>query len=143
MSFENEIIARLVTPKSESDSAYEEFEYLLRWINPNGSIYMYMFTDWENQDKYEGLIMSSDDNEYIRNIPSPTERRINLIAENLNKNDFEQIKKINNSVRCERLYKDGTYEGVAIVPGSYSYKQQGLRYTIEISIRLEDLKTVS
>ena len=103
-------IIKLETPKSESDSNYEQFEFMLAWYGRDGSFYQYLFTDWRNKYKVNARALNLTKEEIISNIIQSEEREIRLTAENLTLNDEIVLRSILVSKLIIRLFKDGTWQ---------------------------------
>jgi len=127
-------IIKLETPKSASDSNYEEFEYMLAWYGRDGSYYNYLFTDWEESQDVNGIALNLTDRENIRNIIQSEEREVRLTVEDLTLNDLKVISSVFVAKRIIRVFKDGTFEYVGIVNNSQEYRQTDGRYNLTFDI---------
>lgn len=140
MAFDKEIYFEIVTPKSESDSNYEDHEFLLCWFGRNGAFYQYMFYDLETEVRVSGEVVNDRDKDEILTIINSEQRDITLYVEDVSKNDFEVITSLLSTEKIIRLKKDSTYERMAIVPGTYSYMLSDARYNLRFDVRRWNLK---
>lgn len=140
MAFSKEIYFEIVTPKSETDPNYEDHEYLLCWYGRNGAFYQYMFYDLETEVRISGEVVNERDQDEIKTIISGEQRNVSLYVEDVSKNDLEVIGSLLSAENIIRLKKDSTYENVAIIPGTYSYRLSDKRYNISFDIRRWNLK---
>lgn len=136
MPFTNQKIFEVITPVSESDSAYEDHEFLLCWFGRNGAFYQYLFTDWVNSVSVSTSVINVQDQDTIESNINSEDRKVTLYAEDLSKNDLEVIGGLMAQKKAIRLYKDSTFERIGIDSNSYSYRQSGGRYNIQFDIIL-------
>lgn len=134
MAFENKIKYEVINPTSNSDSNYEDFEYLLQWYGRKGQFYQRMFTDWEITYNVDNEIINIQNSDEIKNIPQSEDRSRKLIAEDITINDLEEMTSIFVAKEVKRVFKDGTTINVGILPGSVKYKKSGSRFDLEINI---------
>ena len=137
------IIFKIITPKSESDSNYEEFEYLLEWYGTIGAYYQYMFTDREINIKIRADVISRSEADYIKANIMSRENSVTVIAEDLSLQDMKTISSILQAPRINRVFKDGTRERVAIEPQTWKYRQTDGRYNLEFEIIHHDSKVAN
>ena len=136
MAIQNELIYELVTPKSESNPDFEEFEFLLEWYDRNGALNQYLFTDWENETRVRGEVLNIKDESKLSNLLNQEQRSVGLIAENISLNDVRVISGIAVAKRIRRRFKDGTMENVGVDRNRFRHRQLDGRYDIEIGIVL-------
>lgn len=139
MAFQSKIY-QVVEPKSEVDSNYEVYEYLLCWYGRNGGFYQFMFTDRETQVRVNSEVINERSESEIRSLIKSEVRMVSLSAEDLTKNEIQILGSLLSSSRIIRLKKDGTFEYVAIESNSYKYRESGGRYNLSFDIKLWNLK---
>jgi hypothetical protein len=132
----NPTIYKLETPKSESDSTYDDFEYMLQWQGDNGEPLRYLFTDWENSENVNVNGLNRKDLDLFKSIPENANRSILLTAEDLTKNDLEIYKSILRATEIYRVFKDGTTERVGKASDSNEFRQTNGRYDFNFVIDL-------
>ena len=125
---------RLVRPRSLNDSAFEEFEYLIRWVGRDGSDYLYMFLDAEFDTKIRNNTINEIDEDRIETLVDSENRSVMLKADNLSKSDLLIIGELLASKFVTRLLTDGTTE--RYVPDSNSYKYRLMNYKYSVSFSL-------
>lgn len=136
MAFDLVKYYKLIRPKSDTDSAYEPYEFLLKWYDRKGGIHYRMFTDREASIKVKSSQINAEDSETMENIIQSEERKVSLMAENYSKNDMAAFLSIFTARIIERVYKDGTFERVGLIDNSFRYRETGGKYTIEFNIML-------
>jgi hypothetical protein len=129
-------IYRLVEPKSETDSNYEQFEFVLAWYGRNGEYINYMFTDWEGQNNYSVSQINIQSQSDLQNIIGQETRNITVWAENITINDLHVLSSIFQAKKILRIFKDGTIERIGIANNSLGYRQTNGRYDMKIDIIL-------
>lgn len=139
MAFESKTY-KLVIPKSESDSNYEDHEYLLMWYGRDGGLYMKMFTDAEYSIKVDTEIINERDEDEMDSMVLGEQRNITLFAEELSLNDLGIMGGLISTGLAIRLLKDGTTERYALDSNSYSYRKSEGRFNVSFDIRLWNLK---
>lgn len=128
-------------PKSQSDSNYEEFEYLIRWMGRDGSDYLYMFYDAEISLKVNGSVINRRDDDNIQSLVDRVANEIMLTANDLSKNDLLVIGQILEQKYVTRILKDGTTERYAPDGGSFRYRLLDGRYNIIFKLIKVDTKS--
>lgn len=139
MAFESKIF-KLIVPKSETDSNYEEHEYLICWYGRDGGFYMKMFTDREYSVRVDAEVINERDEDQIRSLILGEQRTVTLFAEDLTYNDLIVIGGLISTDLAIRLKKDGTTERIALERNSYSYVKSGGRYNVSFNVRIWNLK---
>lgn len=133
----NPILIEVVRPGSLKDSNEDEFEYVLGWNGKNGEPLQQLFTSWENRLRVRTETINLNTPENVRSLINEEERTIQLIAENLTKNQSDVISQTSfSSKQVFRIFKDGTKEPVAILDNSFKSIQTNKRFKVEIQIRL-------
>ena len=131
----------LIRPRSLTDSGYEDYEYLIRWMGRDGSEYLYMFYDAEISKQVSGEVINSEDSAKIQSLVSKVGQGIILQADDLSKNDLDVFLQILENRYVTRLLKAGTVERYAPEPDSFSYRLTGLRYSVSFSLVMVDIRT--
>lgn len=139
MAFEDKIF-EVVTPKSESDSNYEDHEYILCWYGRDGGFLQWMFEDREFDIEVDSGVINERDEDEIRSLITSERRTVTLFAEDLTYNEIVVMGSLLSSDKIIRLKKDGTVENVAIESNSYNYRKSDGRYNLNFQIRLWNLK---
>ena len=129
-------IYRKVIPESESDSNYEEFEFLLGWYGRNGQFITYMFTDWEVQNDVNTSFINRADSQKLKNIIGSKENNRVVEAEDLSLNDLKVLSSIFEATKIIRIKKDGSFERIGLGKNRLSYRQTDNRYNLPIEIVL-------
>ena len=135
----NTKIIKVETPTSESDSNYEEFEFMLAWYSRTGSYMNYLFTDWRQSQNVRASVINVETEPNLQNIISSEERTIRLVAEDLTLNDRNILSSILVAKKIIRVFKDGTTERVGIERNSVRWRQTDGRYNLEFDIILYEL----
>ena len=129
-------ICRYIVPDSETDSNYEQFEFLLVWYGRDGALCPYMFTDWEHRRKIDCDVINEKDQDNMENLINSSRRTVKLIAEDLSLTDLEAISSILEAKKILRVYKDETFERIGLDKNSFRYRQTNKRYNLEFTIIL-------
>lgn len=132
-------VFEIIRPKSLDDPAYEDHEYLIRWIGRNGADYLFMFYDAEFQREINNDIINSEDEERIESLIEDERRQIILDCNDLSLNDLQIISSLLSNKYVTRLKKDGTIERYAPVQNSFEYTLSNGRYDLQFKLRLSDL----
>ena len=127
-------IIKLETPVSETDSNYEEFEFMLAWYGRDGSFYNYLFTDWREGQDVSATALNLSDKTKISNIILSEEREIQLTAEDLTLNDLKIISSVLVAKLIIRVFKDGTTERIGLIGNSQVFKQTDGRYNLVFDV---------
>lgn len=124
----------VITPDSESDSNYAQFEYLLGWFDYNGNWQQKLFTDWVNREAFDNQIYNEEKSGRIGAINENETNKVTLTAEDVSFNDIKVYLSMNRAEKLLRLFKDGTHEVVAPDSNSFKYEQRGVRFQIEFDL---------
>jgi hypothetical protein len=125
------MIYKVITPESEADPNYAQFEYMLGWYDFNGNWQQYLFTDWDNKRKYDNEVFNNKQKEsgsVIGSILNDEEDRVLLTVEDSTLQDVQVFLSIFRNERVIRIFKDGTTQAVAPDSNSVTYPQRGIRY---------------
>ena len=133
-------IFELIRPMSLSDTNYEEFEYLIRWMGRDGSEYLWMFYDAELSAQVSGEVINSEDSNNIQSLVSKNGQGITLQADDLSLSDFNVIKQILENRYVTRLLKSGSVERYAPEPSSFNYRLMDGRYVLSLNLVMVDIK---
>ena len=131
----------IVRPKSLQDPAYEEFEYLIRWIGRNGADYLHLFYDARITRRTRNEIINSEDSERIEALISKEQRSVSLFIDDLSRSDLDVILQLFGNKFVTRIKKDSTIERFAPDSNSYRYRKMDGRYEIEFTLMASDLET--
>jgi hypothetical protein len=134
-------IFEVVTPKSLSNSAYADYEFLLRWVGRDGSDYQYMFYDAEIDNRIDTDPINTESTTNIQSLISRNGRKITLTANDLSRSDLLIIGQIMETPKIQRMKIDGTVEYYAPESNSFKYRMIGGRYDIEFTLIMSDVKT--
>ena len=129
----------IVRPKSLQDSAYEEFEYLIRWIGRDGADYQYLFYDAEFRRRTRNNIVNRESSTKIQSLISREEREITLMADDLSYNDLQVLLQMLSNNFVTRIFKDETTERFAPDESSTKYRLMDRRYELEFTLIRTDL----
>lgn len=127
-------IFEIIRPKSLTDSSYEKYEYLLRWIGRDGSDYQFMFFDAEIETKVKANTINIENPDTVESLIISEENTINLVAEDLSLNDVDVIGEMFANKYVTRIFKDGSVKRYAMDSNSYKKRLYNLRYNVEFSI---------
>lgn len=131
-------IYEIARPKSLDDSAYEDYEYLIRWIGKDGADYQYMFYNAEFQTRISGSVANRLDADKIESLIESEENEVTLFANDLSKNDLTIIGSLLSCKYVTRLKKDGTAERYATDSNRFKYILIDKRYNIEFTLIMND-----
>lgn len=133
-------IYKLETPKSEGDSAWEDFEYMLAWIGDSGGVNQWLFYDREIQHDTQGQQVNLDDSELIGTSLREQGKKIVITAEDLTEDEFDYVSSISRSSTVWRVYKDGTTEKLSIGLIDFNYVKSERRYEFEITLNEKNVR---
>lgn len=128
------------TPLSESDSFYEDFEYMLLWVAPGGGYMQYLFTSWSIKDEIDSTTINSNTTNISRLIKTH-KNFITVYAEDVELNDFVALKTILSAKEVRRLKKDGTTEKIVSIGKELAYINTAGQYNLQIDLQLQDTNT--
>lgn len=139
----NNKVFKLETPKSETDSNYEQFEYLLAWYGRDGAyLGCYLFTDWEESQEVDNETLNIKDQNKVQNIINKEDRPIRLVAEDLSLNDSKILSSIYVAKKIIRVFKDGTFQRVGLDGNGRTWRQTDGKYNLRIDIIQHELALV-
>lgn len=128
----------IIRPKSENDSNYENFEYLIRWMGRDGAEYFYMFYDARLNINISGEVINSEND--ISTIIEKVGRTITLTANNLSNNDVKIVAQMFENRYVTRIKKDGTIERLSPGSNGLDIRERQGRYNITFTLTLTDVK---
>lgn len=131
---------QVIRPRSLTDPAYAEHEYLIRWTGRDGGDLQYMFYDAEIEKGLRTNLINESDPDTIQAVGISETRAINLTATDLTKNDLEVIWTMLQSKYVTRIKLDGTIERYAPDSNSLKYRLIDGRYNIEFALRMSEVK---
>jgi hypothetical protein len=129
----------VIRPKSLQSSAYEDFEYLIRWVGRDGSEYLFMFYDVEIQRRIRSEVINSESSDNIEALISEEKRNISLFADDLSEADLNIILQLFGNKFVTRLKKDDTIERFAPEANNYKYRLIEGHYEIEFTLIASNL----
>ena len=103
-----------------------QYEYVLEWFGRGGEYYQWLFTDWQNDIKVNSEVIN-EKNDNIKNIGIDETNTIELYFEDMSINDFDYLRSILTAKEIRRVLESGI-EYCSVMPGSFKYKQSGLRF---------------
>jgi hypothetical protein len=124
----------IVTPRSASDAAYADVEYLIRWIGADGADYQYMFYDAAFSESVKSEVINQKSSTNIQALLGEENRNITLTASDLSKNDLTIFAQLLRNKFVTRLKLDGTIERYAVDGNSFKYQLSDLRYNISFDL---------
>jgi len=131
----------LIRPKSLTDSNYEAYEYLIRWIGRDGSDHLYMFYDAEIDNRIDTEVINREDSDNIQSLINRVGQSITLTANDLSLSDLTIIAQILENPYVTRLFKDGTIERYAPDSNRFNYRLKDGRYNLEFDLVKVDVKS--
>lgn len=130
---------QIIRPESLTNSDYEEFEYLIRWIGRDGADYQLMFTDVEIRQQTRGEAINTESSTNIENALTRESRAVTLFADDLSRNDLDIVLMIFANRFVTRLKTDGTIERFAPDENSFRKRLSDGRYEISFKLIASDL----
>lgn len=109
-----------------------EYEFVLEWFGRGGEYYQYLFTDFERSIGSRATLIN-EKNSNIRNIDIDETNTFKLYVEDISLNDIDYISSIMVASKVRRVNESGV-DYFAVVPGSFRYKQSGLRFDLEFMV---------
>jgi hypothetical protein len=132
----------VVTPQSDSNIIFEDYEFLLTWYNREGGQVQWMFNDWENAQRPSGNPVNIEDADRIRTLTEREQRSVKLIAEDITREEgilFESLliaKTIYRVFRIDsQLYEPGGFQRYAILNGRRRWIQSKQRFRVELELQ--------
>lgn len=132
-------VCQYIRPDSASDPNAESYEYFLVWLGVDGGVYCWLFEDSELKKRIRGGVVNSK-SENITKLYQSATRSVQLVAEDLNENEFDAISNITRVLVVRRYYKDGSYENLAILTDSIEKPKSQFRYNLELKVKEVDDK---
>lgn len=134
-------IFELVRPKSLTDAAYANFEYLIRWMGRDGSEYLWMFYDAELSTELSSEVINSEDPARLQSLVAKVGQSITLTADDLSASDLVILGQILENRYVTRLLKSGSVERYAPDASGFKYRLMDGRYVLELVLVAVDIKT--
>jgi len=135
-------IYRIVTPDSQSNIIYEEYEYMLGWYNRQGVPVQWLFTDWENMQAVRATPINIKDSSRLESIIDEEDRRLKFVAEDLTRGErelFESLLVAKTIYRIYRvdsaIYTPGGYEKLGNLGGRIQWGQSKQRFKVEFELQ--------
>lgn len=126
-------ICKYIIPNSDSDSDYEQYEYFLVWISPDGGVYCWLFEDFERTIDIEGTVINTK-SDNITKLFESANQSVRLIAEDITEDELDAISDIIRSLEIRRYYKDFTYDELAIITSQVIKAKSQKRYNFVIEV---------
>jgi hypothetical protein len=127
-------IIKVEVPRSATNAAYAEYEYLLQWYSDQGTPVYYLFNDWTEKDstKTAPINVKTDD---IRSLIATNTIAIKLVAEDIARSDLNAFRSLKKSKNVARIMLDGTKERLAVLSGSITQRNSDQFYDIELQVQ--------
>ena len=125
---------KIVRPKSLTDSSYEAFEYVIRWIGKDGSDYQHMFLDAEIDLMVGNEIINRESSTNIQALIKNESQSVSLKIDDLSLNDLNIILELFSNTFVTRRLKDGTTERFAPDSNRAKYRLKDGRYELEFDL---------
>jgi len=127
-----------IVPESANNEDYEQFEFFLVWVNPDGGVYSWLFEDFVKSVSVDNqTINAKSDN--IKTIRTKANQTYTVVAEDLTENEYDVISKITLETMVRRYYKDGTYTNMAVLTRNIDKPKSQFRYNFTIEVQEKDL----
>lgn len=138
----NEIICELIRPDSDTNIEYELYEYLLTWKDKTGVQIQWLFTDWTSRKETEREPINLSDPDKIQSLISDSSRVVELVAEDIKRDEREAFEALFDSKKCFRLYRNdstyfeqGSYERLAVLNNSMVWINSKQRFRVTIQVQ--------
>ena len=139
------IIYRIETPDSETNIAFEEYEYMLGWYNREGAPVQWLFTDWENRQRVKTTPTNIKSVDNIQSLINSEGLIKKFTVDDITRDQkelFETLIVAKTVYRIFRtdsiLYEAGGFEKVAILSGEIRSDQSKQRFTLGLQIQLTE-----
>lgn len=132
-------IFEVIRPKSLTDSAYADYEYLIRWRGRTGADYILMFYDAEIEQRVENSVINQSNSNTIQSLNRFEEKTVRLTASDLTLNDIQIVGQMFSNKYVTRIHKDGVITRFAPVGNSFNYRLLAGRYELNIQLQAVDL----
>lgn len=134
MALLDSIIGKVVRPKSVTNPAFAEYEWLLEWYSTQGTPAQYMFTDWNTSERVDTNPINLETTE-IKSIISNKQILVTLVAEDVKREDLPAFQSLGVSKNVARVSPDGTRERVAIRDSAIEWINSKQRFQIQITVQ--------
>ena len=135
-------IYKIITPDSDSNIIYEEYEYMLGWYNRQGVPVQWLFTDWENMQGVRATPINVKDSSRLESIIGEEDKRLKFIAEDLTRGErelFESLLAAKTVYRIFRndsvIYEAGGYERLGNLGGRIQWIQSKQRFRVQFELQ--------
>lgn len=132
----------IITPESDSNIIFEEYEFLLNWYNRQGCQVQWMFTDWENRQRVSNTPVNVEDEDRISTLPQSEMRTIKLVAEDITRQEvilFESLMVAKIVYRVFRIdsqmYEAGGVQRYAIINPRITRIQSKQRFRVDVELQ--------
>lgn len=132
----------LIRSDSDINIAYEEYEYMLGWYNKYGSPVQWLFKDWENNYRVQASQFNIEDSDTIRGSVNSESNEINLVAEDITRQERLMFESLFISRTVYRLFRPdsqifqaGGFERLAVVSGGIRWIQSKQRFQINATVK--------
>jgi len=135
-------IYKIETPDSETNIAFEEYEYMLGWYNREGAPGQWLFEDWENRQRIRSSVTNVEDSDKIKTMVSSESLIKTLTAEDISRDERELFESLLVSPTVYRIFRNdslmfeaGGFQKVAILSGEIRWIQSKQRFVVELKIQ--------
>lgn len=129
-------IYEIITPESQTDSNYFNFEYLLGWFDFNGVWQQKLFTDWQNKNEFDNKIYNVEKAGFIGALLNDESKSVLLTVNDATLNDLKVFISLFRAEKVIRIFSDGTTETVAPNRNSIKFDQRGIRFQFDFELIL-------
>ncbi len=120
-------------PDSVDNVDAESYEYYLVWLGVDGGTYSWLFEDYTLKKRINGDVVNTK-SENITKLYKNANQSIELIAEDLEENEFDTICDITRALVVRRYFTDGTFDNLAILTDDIEKPKSQFRWNIEIEV---------
>lgn len=135
-------IVELIRPDSDTLIDYELYEYLLMWKDKSGVFVQWLFTDWQLKKSTEREPINISDPDKIQSLINDSTTVIQLVAEDIKRDEREMFEALFDSKKCFRLYRNdsenytaGGYERLAILSNSMEWINSKQRFVVNVTVQ--------
>jgi len=138
-------ILEIIRPQSESNIVYEEYEWLLAWFSREGSLVYWMFKDWRQSTQSDVDVQNVTDKDLISNTINSEERVVELVAEDITRDQLQAFQDLKTSKNVYRIHRDDSvlyddsYEKLALLNNAFEIRNRNQRFTVSLQIQRYEL----